>query len=482
MDTCTTSLCAGHCTAWACALPALPPCRLSGETPPVALVTGSNRGVGLGVAKVLVRRGWTTWLLCRDDTSAAKAASALRCEPGAIEVRHFDLADIASMRRIANELRTRGVRVGCVVNNAAEVSSNCVQTNHLGHFAWTLLILDLLATDAVILHVASCVHAAFSGSFLDDACRAPVSASMSLPVSSAATPREPSIAADTTKTTSRAAEASDAAPLGHTIAAEASHAPVPARTPLPAFESSPATAVASSRDPWAEYTRSKAANVLFTLALSRRLVRAGHTARAVCCHPGVLPTRLWSFAYPTASSSEDLETDHAATLRRLDAWGAPDLLPLHCACCKSARTASAGVAFLAASGATTGHALGCCSVPPALVPRAARRAAVRSGGYYQQLCCCCSVPTRAAAPMYDVAQQEALWSWSVRKLHQTSEGGGEGGVWGEIERVADAAGVGVAPTITDPPDDEIAAAADPVGWRGSVLLTYAAASPLACLC
>jgi hypothetical protein len=84
--------------------------------------------------------------------------------------------------------------------------------------------------------------------------------------------------------------------------------------------------------------------------------------------------------------------------------------------------------------------------------------------------------------MYDVAQQEALWSWSVRKLHQTEEGEGEGGVWGEIERVADVAGVGVAPTITDPPDDEIAAAADPVGWRGSVLLTYAAASPLACLC
>ena len=402
--TIVASCCAGSCDAWACT-PALPSCtdeadRCS-DTPKLAMVTGGNRGVGLGVAKVLARRGWNIVLLCRDVKSADSAAKKLRCScsMGTVETCYFDLDNLASVRAAARKYHEQGVRVAALVNNAADVSPRCMATNYLGPFAFTLLMLDLLTPDGIVVNVSSCAHAG-----------AP----------------------------------SPVAPSSPTMTADA--------TPAPA------------KDAWSEYVRSKAANLMFTLALSRRLLRAQSGVRVVACHPGVLPTRLWKFGY-----SETGGFDAAALrslLAKLDTLGAPDLLPLHCVCCKSARTAGAGVAFLAAGGGTP--ACGCIPSLPAV-----RRAAVRSGGYYQQLCCALSVPVRPTEQMFDVAQQEALWRWSMDALRAAPEAGAE--CVASICAVAQS--IGVVDT-TSPPADAL----PKVGWAGSELLAYAAASPVACFC
>jgi retinol dehydrogenase 12 len=51
------------------------------------------------------------------------------------------------------------------------------------------------------------------------------------------------------------------------------------------------TGSTSSMTGIAEYQRSKAANIAFTIELSRRL--AGHDVAAVAIHPGVIATRIW---------------------------------------------------------------------------------------------------------------------------------------------------------------------------------------------
>ena len=408
--TLVASCCAGSCDAWACA-PALPSCtdeadRCSGNYTKVAMITGANRGVGLGVAKVLFRRGWAVILMCRDMRSADAAAKKLRCccGTGTVETCHFDLDDLASVRAAARKYHRRGLtqgvgfRVSALVNNAAEVSPSCMATNYLGPFAFTLLMLDLLAPGAVVVNVSSCAHAG-----------AP----------SSVAPSSPTMTVDVV-------------------------APAP-------------------KDAWSEYVRSKAANLMFSLALSRRLAEATSTVRVVACHPGVLPTRLWKFGCSDTGVVD--ATALLSLLRKLDVVGAPDLLPLHCICCKGARTAGAGVAFLAAGGATP--ACGCIPVLPAV-----RRAAVRSGGYYQQLCCVYSLPVRASEQMYDVAQQEALWRWSMDALRAAPDAGDE--CVADIDAVAQSIGVGEAL----PP----ANALPRVGWAGSEILTYVAASPVACFC
>ncbi|MFD7990652.1 oxidoreductase [Streptomyces mexicanus] len=146
--------------------------RIADQTGRVFVVTGANSGLGLATTRALARRGAHVILAVRDEAKGHRAAEEIAAaQPGAaLEVRRLDLADLDSVRAFADGLRTAHARLDVLVNNAGvmapprtlsaqghELQFAC---NHLGHFALTGLLLDLLAAgrDPRVVTVTSLRH------------------------------------------------------------------------------------------------------------------------------------------------------------------------------------------------------------------------------------------------------------------------------------------------------------------------------------
>jgi NAD(P)-dependent dehydrogenase (short-subunit alcohol dehydrogenase family) len=85
----------------------------------VALITGANRGLGLGVAEDLAGRGMTVALCARDAAKGETAARGLRDTGLRVESFVLDTAEAESVKAgVAAVLRRFG-RVDVLVNNAA---------------------------------------------------------------------------------------------------------------------------------------------------------------------------------------------------------------------------------------------------------------------------------------------------------------------------------------------------------------------------
>lgn len=139
----------------------------------VSVVTGANSGLGLATARALAHRGGHVVLAVRDEEKGRRAAAAITADrPGAsLEVRRLDLADLDSVRAFSDGLHSDHARLDTLVNNAGvmapprtvgaqghELQFAC---NHLGHFALTGLLLDLLAAgrrDPRVVTVTSVNH------------------------------------------------------------------------------------------------------------------------------------------------------------------------------------------------------------------------------------------------------------------------------------------------------------------------------------
>lgn len=126
------------------------------QTGRVAVITGANTGIGFEAAKVLAARGATVVLACRNPDRAGDALARLAdATPGVrAEFLRLDLSSLASIREAAAELRDRHAEIDLLVNNAgvmwtprsttADGFELQFGTNHLGHFAFTGLVLDRL--------------------------------------------------------------------------------------------------------------------------------------------------------------------------------------------------------------------------------------------------------------------------------------------------------------------------------------------------
>jgi len=198
----------------------------------IAIVTGSNTGIGKETARGLARRGATVILACRDSSKAQAARDDIARTTGRDDVKAMalDLGSKASIRAFAEQLKASHERLDLLVNNAGVWSTSRKTTadgfestfgvNHLGTFLLTRELLPLLEASAPsrVVVVSSTLH--YRGRMdWDD----------------------------------------------------------------PQFER---RGYSSS----AAYNQSKLANVLFTLALARRLEGTRVTVNAV--HPGVVATEL----------------------------------------------------------------------------------------------------------------------------------------------------------------------------------------------
>jgi NAD(P)-dependent dehydrogenase (short-subunit alcohol dehydrogenase family) len=143
------------------------------QTGKVAIVTGANRGIGFEAARALASKDAQVVMACRSQERGAAAAQQIYAEyPDAmVDLMELDLADLASVRQFAKRFTSRYDRLDILINNAgvrmapelrrtADGFEAQFGTNHLGHFALTGLLLDLLihTSDARVVTVSSVAH------------------------------------------------------------------------------------------------------------------------------------------------------------------------------------------------------------------------------------------------------------------------------------------------------------------------------------
>src|SRR3954469_14889741 len=199
----------------------------------IAIVTGTNSGLGFVTARELARAGATVVMTSRDPARGADAEQRLRAAtPGAdVHLESLDLASQASIRAFARHVSAAYGGVDLLVNNAgvmaipraatADGFEMQLGTNHLGHFALTGLLLPALLKrpGSRVVTVSSAAHKVGSINF-DDL-------------------------------------------QGH-----------------------------KSYFSWRAYAQSKLANLLFAYQLQRRLAASGTTTISAAAHPGYASTNL----------------------------------------------------------------------------------------------------------------------------------------------------------------------------------------------
>jgi NAD(P)-dependent dehydrogenase (short-subunit alcohol dehydrogenase family) len=138
----------------------------------VFVITGGNSGLGYETALEVAGHGAQTLIASRNPAKTAEAVEKIRAaKPGArVEAMELDLSSLASIRAFSDALHRRLQKLDVLVNNAgvmaiprrttADGFEMQLGTNHLGHFALTGLLLDLLAASGAgrVVNVSSGVH------------------------------------------------------------------------------------------------------------------------------------------------------------------------------------------------------------------------------------------------------------------------------------------------------------------------------------
>src|SRR5687767_13376789 len=143
----------------------------------VAVVTGANTGLGYETAKALAERGASVVLAVRNVEKGEQAAARMT---GDVTVQALDLTSLDSVRTAAAALRSRHDRIDLLINNAGVMYTpkqttqdgfeRQFGTNHLGHFAFTGLLLDLLlpVAGSRVVTVSSVGHRIRAAIHFDD--------------------------------------------------------------------------------------------------------------------------------------------------------------------------------------------------------------------------------------------------------------------------------------------------------------------------
>ncbi|MFC0110302.1 SDR family NAD(P)-dependent oxidoreductase [Kibdelosporangium aridum] len=147
-----------------------------------AVITGANTGIGFEAAKVLAARGATVILGVRDTVKgSAAAAQIVAASPGAdVRVQRLDLTSLDSIRAAADAIRADFASIDLLINNAGvmytpkQTTADGFElqfgTNHLGHFALTGLLLDMLlpVSDSRVVTISSVGHRMQAAIHFDD--------------------------------------------------------------------------------------------------------------------------------------------------------------------------------------------------------------------------------------------------------------------------------------------------------------------------
>ena len=147
----------------------------------IVLITGSSSGIGKETARDLALRGATIIMANRDLKKSERVVAQLRLEEGEdklpedrFKIRRLDLVDFESVRAFAKTVCKEFPVIDILINNAGYAYYGgtqqftkdgfeiTFQTNHLGHFLLTSLIINnVLASERgpKIINISSVAHA-----------------------------------------------------------------------------------------------------------------------------------------------------------------------------------------------------------------------------------------------------------------------------------------------------------------------------------
>ncbi len=122
----------------------------------VIVVTGANSGLGFESAKTFAEKGATVVMTARNMSKGEKAKTdILQAHPRAtVDLMQLDVGNLASVREFVDTFKAKYDRLDVLLNNAGVMAIPRQETpdgfemqlgvNHLGHFALTGLLLDVI--------------------------------------------------------------------------------------------------------------------------------------------------------------------------------------------------------------------------------------------------------------------------------------------------------------------------------------------------
>jgi NAD(P)-dependent dehydrogenase (short-subunit alcohol dehydrogenase family) len=137
-----------------------------------AIVTGASSGIGYETARALANKNAAVILAVRNLEKGNTASKNIKNQNETADVRvmELDLANLKSVREFANNFKKQYDRLDLLINNAGVMVPPYSKTedgfelqfgtNHLGHFALTGLLLELLqkTPDSRVVNVSSNAH------------------------------------------------------------------------------------------------------------------------------------------------------------------------------------------------------------------------------------------------------------------------------------------------------------------------------------
>jgi NAD(P)-dependent dehydrogenase (short-subunit alcohol dehydrogenase family) len=128
---------------------------------PTVLVTGANRGIGLGFSEVFVADGWRVIAAARDPSNATDLKALAAAHPGKIEIVRLDLADFASIEALGAQLAETPIDV--LLGNAAKTDNPAATIGDTNYAAWmeafrVNCMAQMKLAETFVTHVARSAH------------------------------------------------------------------------------------------------------------------------------------------------------------------------------------------------------------------------------------------------------------------------------------------------------------------------------------
>lgn len=138
----------------------------------IVIVTGSSSGIGFAAAKALANKNAKVIIAVRNPSKGAEAKEKIEAQNknADVEVMIVDLSDIDSVKNFTDGFKTKYDKLDLLINNAGVMIPPYsktkdgfelqIGTNHLGHFALTQQLLDIIKATpkSRIVNVSSAAH------------------------------------------------------------------------------------------------------------------------------------------------------------------------------------------------------------------------------------------------------------------------------------------------------------------------------------
>jgi NAD(P)-dependent dehydrogenase (short-subunit alcohol dehydrogenase family) len=142
------------------------------QTGRIAVVTGSSSGIGYEAARVLANKNAKVIIAVRNAQKGESALQKIIAQNANadVSVMILDLANLKSVKEFTNEYKSKFDQLDLLINNAGVMMPPYSKTtdgfelqfgtNHLGHFALTLQLLDVIekTENSRIVNVSSMAH------------------------------------------------------------------------------------------------------------------------------------------------------------------------------------------------------------------------------------------------------------------------------------------------------------------------------------